>query len=118
MWRNTGTLKLDQDNPQGSAIQIVVKGILINLLNPKLTLFFFAFLPLFVSQDALSPTKQMAGLGLIFMLMTFVIFVLYGILASWVSSFLINSPKTIRLVQRSFAIIFALLAMRLALSQQ
>ena len=118
MWRDKGSLKLDQTVTKVKGFQIVVKGILINILNPKLTLFFFAFMPLFISPDAISPTKQMIGLSLIFMGMTLVVFVLYGILASVVSKFLLNSPKAIRGIQRSFAIIFASLAVKLALSEQ
>jgi threonine/homoserine/homoserine lactone efflux protein len=118
MWRDRGSLKLDQSSQKMNAFQIALKGILINILNPKLTLFFFAFLPLFVSPDAVSPTKQMIGLSAIFMGMTLVIFALYGILASGISTYLINSPRAIRRMQRSFAIIFAALAAKLALSEQ
>ena len=118
MWQDTGTLKFDRPAQKTDAFQIALKGFLINILNPKLTMFFFAFLPLFVSPDAASPTQQMLGLSAVFMLMTLVIFALYGILASGISTYLINSPKAIRWVQRSFAVIFAALAVRLALSEQ
>ena len=118
MWRDTGMLKLDQPNQKRNTFQIALKGILINILNPKLTLFFFAFLPLFVAVDASSPTQQMLLLGAIFMLLTLLIFILYGLLASRVSSYLLNSPKAISRVQKSFALVFAGLAVRLALSEQ
>jgi threonine/homoserine/homoserine lactone efflux protein len=118
MWRDTGTIKLDQSAQKTGGFQIVLKGILINILNPKLTLFFFAFLPLFISTDSSSATMQLVGLSAIFMGMTFVIFALYGILASWISTFLLHSPKALRRIQRSFAVIFAVLAVRLALSEQ
>jgi threonine/homoserine/homoserine lactone efflux protein len=118
MWRDRGSLKLDKTASKANGLQIVVKGILINLLNPKLTLFFFALLPPFVSPDAISPTQQMIGLSAIFMGMTLVIFCLYGILASEVSKFLLNSPKAIRWMQRSFAVIFVGLAVKLVLTEQ
>ena len=118
MWRDTGTIKFDRSAKKRNAFQIALKGILINLLNPKLTIFFFAFLPLFVSADATSPTQQMLVLGAVFMGMTFVIFAMYGILASGVSAYLTNSPKAIKRIQRSFAVIFAALAAQLALSEQ
>lgn len=118
MWQDTGILKLDRPAQKTSAFQTALKGFLINILNPKLTIFFFAFLPLFVSPNAASPTQQMLGLGAIFMLMTLVIFILYGILASGISTYLTKSPKAIKWVQRSFAVIFAGLAARLALSEQ
>jgi threonine/homoserine/homoserine lactone efflux protein len=118
MWQDTGTFKFDRPAQKTDAFQIALKGFLINILNPKLTMFFFAFLPLFVSPDAASPTQQMLGLSAVFMLMTLVIFALYGILASGISTYLINSPKAIRWMQRSFAVIFAALAIKLVLSEQ
>jgi threonine/homoserine/homoserine lactone efflux protein len=118
MWRDTGTLKLDREAQHTDTFQIALKGFLINILNPKLTLFFFAFLPLFVSPDAVSATQQMLGLSAIFMAMTFVIFALYGILASGLGGKLLNSPKAIRRMQRSFAVIFVVMAFKLALSEE
>ncbi|MBN2499282.1 MAG: LysE family translocator [Anaerolineales bacterium] len=118
MWRDTGALKLDRDQSKRNAGQIALKGILINILNPKLTLFFFAFLPLFVSPAAGSVTAQMIGLSAIFMGMTLVIFAAYGVLASAISKTLIQSPKALRRMQRSFALIIAGLAAKLALSEQ
>jgi threonine/homoserine/homoserine lactone efflux protein len=118
MWRDTGTLQFDQSAPKTGGFQIALKGVLINILNPKLTIFFFAFLPLFVSPEVVSPTRQMIALSAVFMGMTFVIFALYGILASGISTYLMNSPKAIRRMQRSFAVIFAALAAKLALSEQ
>ena len=118
MWRDTGTIKFEHSLEKRSAFQIALKGILINLLNPKLTIFFFAFLPLFVSAEATSPTQQMLGLSAVFMGMTFVIFALYGMLASGVSAYLTNSPKVIKRIQHSFAVVFAVLAAQLAFSEQ
>jgi threonine/homoserine/homoserine lactone efflux protein len=122
MWRDTGTLTFDaataNPGPKSGGFQIALKGILINILNPKLTIFFFAFLPLFVSADTASPTGQMIALSVVFMAMTFVVFALYGVLASGVSMKLMNSPKAIRRMQRSFAVVFAVLAARLAVSEQ
>jgi threonine/homoserine/homoserine lactone efflux protein len=118
MWRDTGTFKFDQNTQQTNARQIALKGVLINILNPKLTIFFFAFLPLFVAPDAASPTQQMIGLSAIFMGMTFVIFALYGMLASGVRAYFTNSPKVIQRIQQSFAVVLAVLAAELALSEQ
>jgi threonine/homoserine/homoserine lactone efflux protein len=118
MWHDESGFKLDRSIEKVNGLQIIVKGILINILNPKLTLFFFAFLPLFISPQAASPTRQMIGLAAIFMGMTLVIFILYGVLASLVSKYLLNSPKSTRRMQRGFALIFAGLAAKLALSEQ
>lgn len=118
MWRDTGTLRFDQSEQKRGGFQIVVKGILINILNPKLTLFFFAFLPLFVSPDSVSATREMILLSTVFMVMTLVIFCLYGILASAISAYLMKSPKAIRVMQRTFAVVFAVLAVELAISER
>lgn len=118
MWRDTGTLSFDRPAQKSGGFQIAIKGLLINILNPKLTIFFFAFLPQFVSHNAPSPAQEMIGLSAIFMGMTFAIFALYGILASGISSYLSSSTKAIKRIQRSFAVIFAALAVNLAVSEQ
>jgi threonine/homoserine/homoserine lactone efflux protein len=109
---------LDRPTQCNSLLNIAVRGILINILNPKLSMFFWAFLPLFISQNTMSPLQQMAILSAVFMLMTLVIFILYGVLASAVSLYLTSSPNAVRRLQRSFAAIFAVLAAKLALSDQ
>jgi threonine/homoserine/homoserine lactone efflux protein len=118
MWREAGTLEIDKKSTETSAAQIVIKAIAINLLNPKLTIFFFAFLPLFVSKDSSAPTMEMIMLSAVFMGMTFIIFVLYGILASGISAYLINSSKAVKRLQQAFAVILAAFAVKLALSEK
>ena len=118
MWREAGTLEINKKSAETSAAQIVIKAIAINLLNPKLTIFFFAFLPLFVSKDSSSPTMEMIMLSAVFMGMTFIIFALYGILASGISAYLINSSKAVKRLQQAFAVILAAFAVKLALSEK
>ena len=118
MWREAGTLEINKKSSETSFAQIVIKAIVINLLNPKLTLFFFAFLPLFISKNSSSPTMEMAMLSAIFMGMTFIIFALYGILASIVSAYLTNSSKAVKRFQQTFALILAAFAVKLALSEK
>ena len=118
MWREARTLEINKKSTETSATQIVIKAIAINLLNPKLTIFFFAFLPLFVSKDSSSPTMEMIMLSAVFMGMTFIIFVLYGILASGISTYLINSSKAVKRLQQAFAVILAAFAVKLALSEK
>jgi threonine/homoserine/homoserine lactone efflux protein len=60
----------------------------------------------------------MVGMSVVFMVMTFVIFAIYGSLASWISYYLVGSPKIMQRFQRSFALIFAALAVKLVLSEQ
>ena len=82
----------------------VARGFLINIPNPKLSIFFLAFLPLFISPDASSPTLQMFFLILVFMAMTLVVFVIYGNSAnSSARCYIGNSAKGILWLQKSFA---------------
>jgi len=115
MWRETGTLKLDSSATSRGVWLIIRRGFLINILNPKLSVFFLAFLPLFVSTDASSPTVQMIVLSLIFMMMTLAIFVLYGISAHGVRKYIVSSPRGVTWIQRTFAATFAILGIKLAL---
>jgi threonine/homoserine/homoserine lactone efflux protein len=118
MWREAGTLEINKKSTETSAAQIITKAIAINLLNPKLTIFFFAFLPLFVSKNSSSPTMEMITLSTVFMGMTFFIFALYGILASGISAYLINSSRAVKRLQQAFAVILATFAVKLALSEK
>jgi threonine/homoserine/homoserine lactone efflux protein len=118
MWRETGSLNFDSPSSKTGLRQIITRGFLINILNPKLSIFFLAFLPLFVSPEASSPTLQMVLLSVIFMAMTLVIFILYGISANGVRSYIVNSPKAITWLQRSFAAIFAAMGVKLAMTDQ
>ena len=118
MWREAGTLEINKKSAETSATQIVIKAITINLLNPKLTIFFFAFLPLFVSKNSSFPTMEMIMLSTVFMGITFLIFALYGILASGISAYLINSSKAVKRLQQAFAVVLAAFAVKLALSEK
>jgi threonine/homoserine/homoserine lactone efflux protein len=118
MWREAGTLDLNQKSPETSFTKIIMKAIAINLLNPKLTIFFFAFLPLFVSKNSASPTLEMMLLSTVFMGITLIVFALYGILASGISTYLMNSSKAVKRLQQAFAIILGWFAVKLALSEK
>jgi threonine/homoserine/homoserine lactone efflux protein len=88
--------------------------VLINLLNPKLTIFFFAFLPQFVPAGQANGTWQMVGLSGVFMAVTFVVFALYGVFAATVRTQVISRPKVMLWLRRTFAATYVLLAGRLA----
>jgi threonine/homoserine/homoserine lactone efflux protein len=103
---------------QVSAMRLVVKAILLNLLNPKLTIFFLAFLPQFVSPNASSPLGQMLLLSGVFMLMTFVVFAVYGLLAHSFRAVVINSQRVQNWMRRSFASAFAGLGLHLAFTER
>src|SRR5688572_28127383 len=118
MWREAGKLDLNKINAETSLSQIILKAIAINLLNPKLTIFFLAFLPLFVSEDSSAPTLEMIMLSIVFMLMTFIVFALYGILSSGISAYLIKSSNAVKRMQQAFAAILAGFAVQLAFSEK
>jgi threonine/homoserine/homoserine lactone efflux protein len=115
MWRETGALGFDSAPENKGAWNIISRGFLINILNPKLSLFFLAFLPLFVPADSPSPLFQMIVLSLLFMGMTLVVFILYGLSANGVRSYARRSPVLITWLQRAFAAVFAALGVKLAL---
>jgi len=118
MWREAGRLEIDRRSTETSLSKIILKAIAINLLNPKLTIFFFAFLPLFVSKDSSSPTWEMVMLSAVFMGITLIVFALYGILASSISAYLVNSSKTVKRLQQGFAVILAGFAIQLGLIEK
>lgn len=118
MWREAGTLEIRQKTTETSFIRIIFRAVAINLLNPKLTIFFFAFLPLFISGDSASPTMEMILLSAVFMGITFIVFALYGILASAISAYLANSSKAVKRLQQTFAVVLAGFAVQLGLSER
>ena len=118
MWREAGTLEISKNSTDTSLTNIIIKAIAINLLNPKLTIFFFAFLPLFVSKNSSSSTMELILLSAVFMGITLIVFALYGILASGISAYLVNSSKAVKRLQQAFAVILAGFGVKLALSQK
>ncbi|MFC9444071.1 MULTISPECIES: LysE family translocator [unclassified Brevibacterium] len=98
--------------------RVIRSAILVNLLNPKLTLFFFVFLPIFVDPTPPDALGAMAGLGLIFMALTFGIFAFYGFVAAWLRRFVIGRPAVMRALDVGFALTFVGLAVMLALTQR
>jgi threonine/homoserine/homoserine lactone efflux protein len=93
-------------------------GLVINILNPKLTVFFLAFLPQFVSPAAANPTGEMLLLGGVFMAMTFVVFVGYGFFAAFVGECILKSARALTWMRRTVAAAFAGFGLRLALVEQ
>ena len=116
--RDGGALSVEGDRSETSAGKIILSGVLINLLNPKLSLFFLAFLPQFVPADAAHPAPLMIGLALTFMLMTFVVFVGYGACASLARDYVISRPRVMQWLKLTFAGSFGLLGLRLALAER
>jgi threonine/homoserine/homoserine lactone efflux protein len=116
--RERGALRVETEVGARSAIQVTTTAVLINILNPKLSIFFYAFLPQFIAADEPHPLARLLELSAVFMLMTFVVFALYGLFAAAVRDRIISRPKVLAFLRRSFAAGFAALGARLALSER
>lgn len=116
--REGGALDVSEDRRPLSAYQTARDGVLLNMLNPKLSLFFLAFLPQFVPASSTNTTLTMVMLGTVFMALTFVIFVGYGACASLARDFVVSKPGVMVWLRRSFAATFGLLGLRLALADR
>jgi threonine/homoserine/homoserine lactone efflux protein len=116
--RERGALRVEQQSGARSALRVTADAILINILNPKLSIFFFAFLPQFVRQDDPAPLSQMLLLSAAFMLLTFVIFVGYGLFAASVRNHVISRPRVLAWMRRAFAAAFVALGAKLALAER
>ena len=115
--RDDGALTVEESAPL-PAMKVIRSGVLINILNPKLTIFFFAFLPQFVSPSAGNVTVRMLELSAVFMLLTFAVFAVYGICAAAVRDHVISRPRVLAWMRRSFGAAFVALAGRLALTDR
>jgi threonine/homoserine/homoserine lactone efflux protein len=115
-WRHDGALTLGRQAAAVSPLRVIVNGVAVNLLNPKLTIFFFAFLPQFVPSSTPHTVLRMLALSAVFMAMTFVVFAAYGIFAGLLRGQVLSRPALLRRIQRAFAVTFAGLAGKLALT--
>jgi threonine/homoserine/homoserine lactone efflux protein len=116
--RESGALKVEKEVGARSAIQVTVTAVLINILNPKLSIFFLAFLPQFISAGEADPLPRMLELSGVFMLMTFVVFVGYGLFAASIRDHVISRPRVLTWMRRSFAAAFAALGAKLAFADR
>lgn len=115
--RDDGALTVEDAAPR-SARKVILSGILINVLNPKLTIFFVAFLPQFVSTGERHTVVRMLELSGFFMVVTFVVFAAYGVFAAAVRTHVVSSPRVMTWIRRSFAGAFVALGARLAVTSR
>lgn len=116
--RDGGALQVSEKRETATAARIIRSGFLINILNPKLSLFFLAFLPQFVPSGITGATSYMLGLAGIFMALTFIVFVGYGAFAAATRRYVISRPRVMLWLRRGFAGAFGALGLRLALSDR
>ena len=117
-WRDHGALALVEGQSGRRVHRVIASGITINLLNPKLTIFFFAFLPQFVPAGTPHSVLHMLGLSAVFMLMTFAVFAVYGLVAAKARERVLRSPRVLSRLRRTFAACFLVLSGRLALESR
>jgi len=117
-WRERGALAVDAGQQSHSGLRVIVTGFLINILNPKLSIFFLAFLPQFIAADETAPMTRMLELSGAFMAMTFAVFVLYGLFAAGVRDRIVTRPGVMIWLRRGFAGGFAALGARLAFAER
>ena len=113
-----GALSLEGQSRSRSSLQVIVHAVLINILNPKLTIFFFAFLPQFVGPEEATPLARMLELSGVFMAMTFAVFVLYGLFAAAGRNHVISRPRVMAWMRRTFAAAFVALGAKLAFAER
>ncbi len=116
--KEKGTLRVEPEAGPRSAVQVITSAILINILNPKLSIFFFAFLPQFVSAHEPHPLSRMLELSAVFMLLTFVVFVGYGLFAAAIRAHVVSRPRVLTWMRRTFAAAFVALGAKLALAER
>ena len=117
-WRDRTPLEVDPQAAPQSAWQVIRTAVLINVLNPKLTIFFFAFLPQFVDPSEQAATGRLVGQSLVFMAVTLVVFAAYGYFAAGMRRYVLGKPKVVGWVRRTFAASYVLLAGRLAVQDR
>jgi len=118
MLRERGALSVAEETGARTDVQVTAEAVLINILNPKLSIFFLAFLPQFVSTDEAHPVPHMLALSAVFMLMTFVVFAAYGLFAASVRDHVISRPRVMSWMRRTFAGAFAALGAKLAFTER
>lgn len=117
-WREHGALKVEKQLGSRSAAQITLTAVLINILNPKLSIFFLAFLPQFVSAGEPDLIPHMLELSAVFMAMTFVVFAVYGLFAASVRDHIVSRPRVLTWMRRTFAGAFVALGAKLAFTDR
>lgn len=117
-WRDKGALSVDETEKPSSWRSVVAAGITLNLLNPKLTIFFFAFLPQFVPAGQPGALAQMLALSGVFMAMTFIVFAAYGAAAAALRDKVLSRPQLVERIRKAFAATFVALSARLAVESR
>lgn len=119
-WRERGAMSFSAqaNGTSRSGWQITLEAVLVNILNPKLSIFFLAFLPQFIVANDPAPLGSMLTLSAIFMAMTFAVFAVYGLFAAAMRDHVLTRPRVMLWLRRTFAAAFVGLGVKLAISEQ
>ena len=116
--REHGALRVEVEYGRRSSARVIASAVALNLLNPKLSIFFFAFLPQFVTAEDPHRLRHMLELSAVFMVITFVVFVGYGLCAAAVRHHVLSRPRVLTWMRRTFAAAFVALGAKLALAER
>lgn len=116
--RETGALQVEASTDRRPALRVIVDGIAINVLNPKLSIFLVAFLPQFIPAGETQPLARMLELSAVFMAMTFAIFAVYGLFAAAMREKVVSRPAVMAWMRRTFAAAFVAMGVRLAVQER
>lgn len=116
--RQRGAMRIQTESTPRSTAQILIDGIVLNILNPKLSIFFVAFLPQFIASNEATPILRMLELSAIFMAATFIVFAIYGVFAALMRDQVVSRPAVMTWFRRTFAAAFVALGAKLALTER
>lgn len=115
--KDHGALSIRADAAHRSDWEVIRHAILANAFNPKLSIFFLAFLPQFIGADEARPALLMIELSTVFMAMTFGVFAAYGMCAAVLRDRVLSRPGVLKWMRRGFAAAFVGLGIRLAIQR-
>lgn len=114
LFLDKGVLQFTSGKIEVTNASVIKSGFLVNCLNPKLSIFFLAFIPQFIHESNKAPLMSMFILGFVFMLLTLLVFIVYGYFANLLQYKVTQSKGMIKYIQKFFAVIFGLLAYKMA----
>lgn len=102
------------DNTTNSKTKILLHSIVINLLNPKLIIFLISFIPQYISSE--NEIENFIYLSLIFMIITFIVFIIYGLFAVYIKEKIFNTTQKKIMIQKIFSFIFFIICIQILVS--